>query len=91
MKVVVVSKTTCPYCVSAKNWLNEHGVAFENVVKDDYAERQAFYAEHGNVFGTVPQIFVDGKRIGGYTEMLNSQFAADVIAQKAAGNFDADF
>jgi glutaredoxin 3 len=91
MKVVVVSKTTCPYCVSAKAWLKEHNVAFEEVVKDDTAERQAFYAEHGNIFGSVPQIFVDGNRIGGYTDLIKSQFAADLVAQKAAGNFNADF
>lgn len=64
---------------------------FQEIVKDDYNERQAFYAEHNNVFGTVPQIFVDDKRIGGFSDLLQSQFAADVIAQKAAGNFDADF
>lgn len=85
--VTVYSKTSCPFCIKAKAWLKEHDVAFQEVVKDDNAERQAFYAEHGNVFGTVPQIFVDGKRIGGYTELLNSDFAAQV----EAGNFNADF
>jgi glutaredoxin len=87
MKVVVYSKTSCPYCVKAKEWLTAQGIEFENVVKDDDAERRAFYAEHGNTFGTVPQIFVDDQRIGGYTELLNSEFAKQV----AAGKFDADF
>lgn len=87
MKVVVYSKTHCPYCVRAKEWLATHGVQYESIVLDDDAQRQAFYAEHNGQFGTVPQIFVDGQRIGGYTEMLRSEFARTV----EAGRFDADF
>ena len=36
---------------------------------------------------TVPQIVIDGARIGGYTSLINS----DVEDRFNAGNFDAEF
>ena len=89
MKIEVHSKTECPYCVKAKSWLNEKGIEFELFVYDDNTERQAMYDRFGleGDQRTVPQIVVDGVRIGGYTDLVNS----DVADRANAGKFDLDF
>lgn len=89
MKIEVHSKTDCPYCIKAKQWLNERGIAYELLVYDDEADRQAMYDGFGleGSQRTVPQIFVDGVRVGGYTELVKS----DVADRANAGKFDEDF
>jgi glutaredoxin len=89
MKIIVHSKTDCPYCKKAKEHLEFSGVEFTEIVHDDYDDRQKMYDELG-LFGsqrTVPQIIVDGNRIGGYTELMNS----DVVDRYHAGSFDQEF
>lgn len=83
MQIKIYTKTVCPYCVAAKNWLRTKGYAYEEVTLDDDAERQKFYEAVGSGVKTVPQIFVDGERIGGYTDLIKSRLAAQ--------DFTADF
>jgi len=83
MEIKVVSKTDCPFCKMAKTWLEEHGFQFEEQLMDNEEERLAFYQSLNNGVGeivgksdqvrrvnSVPQIFIDGKRIGGYDELM---------------------
>jgi glutaredoxin 3 len=78
MKITVYTKTICPYCTSAKMWLKNKGYSYEEINLDDDSARQTFYESVGNGVRTVPQIFVDGERIGGYTELLKSRLAITV-------------
>ena len=58
----------CGYCVRAKALLRDRGFEFEEISLDgDPAFRQKLYELTGG--WTVPQIVVDGKPIGGYTEL----------------------
>jgi glutaredoxin 3 len=58
----------CGYCVRAKTLLESRGLEFEEISLDDDAGfRQRLLDLTGN--WTVPQIFVDGEPIGGYTEL----------------------
>lgn len=59
----------CSFCVSAKDYCDRAG--FEYVYKDLMMDEDAFddLNSRGSFRG-VPQIFVDGKHIGGYTELL---------------------
>lgn len=66
--VIVYTTDYCPYCVRAKNLLRHKGVAFDEInVGDDDALREKMVAESGR--RTVPQIFIDGKPIGGFDEL----------------------
>ena len=67
-KVVVYSKTYCPYCVRAKNLLDGKNVPFEEIMVDS---DPALFADLKKKSGmlTVPQIFIDDKLVGGYTEL----------------------
>src|SRR5215471_15304614 len=58
----------CGYCVRAKTLLDSRGIPYEEILlDDDPAFRQTVLDATGG--WTVPQILIDGKPIGGYTEL----------------------
>jgi glutaredoxin 3 len=58
----------CGYCVRAKALLDSRGLAYEEIsLDDDPAFRQRLLDLTGG--WTVPQILIDGRPIGGYTEL----------------------
>lgn len=70
-KVVIYTKPFCPYCARALNLLRDKGVAFEEI--DDAAFNSAKKAEMVAKSGgasTFPQIFIDGRHVGGCDDLL---------------------
>src|SRR5256885_10382649 len=58
----------CGYCVRAKALLDSKGIEYEEIfLDDDPAFRQKLFDLTGG--WTVPQILIDGRPIGGYTEL----------------------
>jgi glutaredoxin 3 len=58
----------CAYCVRAKALLDARGLEYEEISLDDDPEfRRRLLDLTGS--GTVPQILIDGRPIGGYTEL----------------------
>lgn len=80
MKIKVYTKTICPYCTAAKNWLKSKNFVYEEINLDNDGERQKFYESVGNGVRTVPQIFVDEEHIGGYQELIKSRLATNLNA-----------
>lgn len=68
MKAIVWSKYHCPYCDQAKALLTQRGIEFEERKIGDGWTREDLLAEVPTA-RSVPQIFLDGKLIGGYTEL----------------------
>jgi glutaredoxin 3 len=67
-RVRLYSTRWCGYCVRAKALLESRGIEFEEVsLDDDPAFRQKLFDLTGG--WTVPQILIDGKPVGGYTEL----------------------
>lgn len=68
-KITVYSMQNCPYCVKAKNLLTQRGLKYDVVMIDEWpdAEWDALVKKSG--MKTVPQIYVDEKLIGGYTQL----------------------
>jgi glutaredoxin len=68
MKAVVWSKNQCPFCDQAKALLNAKGIEYEERnVQKDWTKEQLLEAVP--TARTVPQVFIDGKLIGGFTEL----------------------
>jgi glutaredoxin 3 len=71
-KIVVYSKTYCPYCTLAKSLLNSFNQDYYLQEIDTISNGSEIQAALRKLTGqsTVPNIFIDGKHIGGYSELL---------------------
>lgn len=67
-KVEIYTTATCPYCVLARRLLKRKNVAFEELPIDQDTKRQREMMKRSRR-NTVPQIFIDGKHIGGYDDL----------------------
>jgi glutaredoxin 3 len=66
--VTIYTRQWCGYCTAAEHLLKDKGVAFENIdCTGDTRKRQWLTEVTGRT--TVPQIFIDGRSIGGYDDM----------------------
>ena len=65
--VTVLTRPGCPFCAKAKDMLGEAGLEFEELVLNrDYTDRTLRAVAAAR---TVPQVFVNGERIGGSEEL----------------------
>ena len=68
-KVEIYTTPICPYCLHAKALLKSKGVAFKNIdVMFHPAKRREMEERAGGGY-TVPQVFIDGKHVGGADEL----------------------
>ena len=78
-RVQVYTAASCPFCVRAKRLLEVRGVPFDEIdVGNDLEARADLVRRTGR--RTVPQIFIDGRSIGGFEELA----ALDARAELAA-------
>jgi len=68
-KVQVYSTTYCPFCTRAKALLKQKGVAFEEIDVTDDDDLRERMVELSGGRRTVPEIFINGKIVGGYDEL----------------------
>ena len=69
MHIVIYSKPNCPWCVKAKELMNRLGMKYdEKILEQDYTRDYLRLLVPENLPLTVPQIFVDSHRIGGYED-----------------------
>ncbi|MDE2230078.1 MAG: glutaredoxin 3 [Alphaproteobacteria bacterium] len=68
-KVELYTTMFCPYCARARSLLQKKGVSFTDidVMTDDDKWNEMIERAGGR--RTVPQIFIDGKHIGGSDEL----------------------
>jgi len=68
-RIEIYTTPYCPFCVRAKALLNSKKVAFEEIdVSDDDDLREQMVKRAGGR-RTVPEIFVNGRIIGGFDEL----------------------
>ena len=73
-KMTIYSKNNCKYCDLTKELLLHYNINFEVIDLSNDEERMDFYEEHSDleakiIVNTMPQIFSNETRIGGYTEL----------------------
>ena len=68
-RVIVYSSPFCGYCGAAKRLLTKKGAAFTEVDVMFDPERKVEMVERSGGPRTVPQIFIDGRHIGGYDDL----------------------
>jgi glutaredoxin-like protein len=65
--ISILSKASCPFCKKAKEMLDAKGMTYEEIVIGENATHITTRALTGKA--GVPQIFIDGKLIGGSSEL----------------------
>ena len=87
--LTIYSKTVCPYCVQAKNYLKAKNINFREINIEQDAEAREFIINQG--LRTMPQIFMDGKIFveGGWTG-LSKMTAEDILSEIELRNSLAD-
>ena len=70
MNITVYSKDNCIWCDRAKNLLNSVNFEFDEIDLSNDEERQEFYKRVGEGVSTVPQIYIDNIRLGGYPNLV---------------------
>ena len=78
--VVIYTKPGCPYCYSAMALLKKKGVDYTEIVASNDPEKKAEMVEKSGGKATFPQIFINGKHIGG---------CDDIQALERKGGLDA--
>jgi glutaredoxin 3 len=67
--IEIYTTKTCPYCVKAKALLDRKGAKYKEIDVSGDDEARIKLVEKSNGLKTVPQIFIDGKHIGGCDDM----------------------
>jgi len=65
--VSILTKPGCQYCAEAKEMMQQHGMSYEEISVGHDANLRSVRAITG--MDTVPQVFIDGKHIGGSREL----------------------
>ncbi len=84
--VEVYTTTYCPFCTRAKNLLKNKGVDFDEIDVTDDDKRREKMIEMSGGRRTVPEIFINGKIIGGFDELkaLDDQGKLDNLLAEPA-------
>lgn len=78
-KIEMYTKMMCPYCSRAKALLKSKGAAFQDIPAYMDSSIRAEMRKRSHGANTFPQIFIDGKHIGG---------CDDLYALEAKGGLD---
>lgn len=81
MNAEIYTVDYCPYCKKALAFFDEHNIQYtRHRIDDNEAQMRKKLGEMYDIKGdvTVPQIIIDGKRIGGYTDLIAAYDNGDI-------------
>ncbi|HEX9933535.1 MAG TPA: glutaredoxin 3 [Allosphingosinicella sp.] len=68
-RVEIYTKFMCPYCARAKRLLDAKGVDYEETEISMGGAKREEMIQRANGRTTVPQIFIDGRHVGGSDDL----------------------
>ena len=70
MKAIVYGTSKCSWCDKVANMLGDNEIEVEKIdVSESKEHFQSMKKAAGKSISTVPQVVIDGKFVGGYTEV----------------------
>ena len=81
-QVEIYTLDYCPYCQKAKFFLKEHKINFKEISCDDNEEeKRTELTQKYNLpnLATFPQIIIDGKNIGGYSDLIEKYNQGQIV------------
>ena len=82
--VEIYTKVTCPYCVRAKRLLEMKKIDYREIAVDRGGAPKEEMVQRANGRSTVPQVFIDGRHIGGCDDLMNLEYDGKLDALLAA-------
>ena len=82
--VEIYTKVTCPYCVRAKRLLEMKKIDYREIAVDRGGAPKEEMVQRANGCSTVPQVFIDGRHIGGCDDLMNLEYDGKLDALLAA-------
>ena len=67
--IVLYTKPGCPYCFAAMSLLKKKGADYTEIVASNDPAKKAEMVEKSGGAATFPQIFIDGKHVGGSDDL----------------------
>jgi glutaredoxin 3 len=83
-KVEIYTKTFCPYCHRAKALLEKKGVETDEIAVDFGGEKKQEMIQRAGGRTTVPQVFINGRHIGGCDDLFELEGAGKLDELLAA-------
>lgn len=83
-KVEIYTKGTCPYCMRAKLLLQRKGVPFHEIGVEFGGEHRQEMIKRAGGRMTVPQIFIEGRHVGGCDDLFELESAGKLDELLAA-------
>ena len=86
--VEIYTTPMCPYCWRAKSLLSRKGVAFTEIDLWQEPDRREEMIRRAEGRRTVPQVFIDGRGVGGSDDLVSLDAGGDLdrlLASSAAG------
>ena len=77
-RVTIYSTACCPICVKAKNLLNNWDIDYSEVAIDTGDSGLKEFRDATQGARTVPQILIDGKLIGGFSELTELHMGGEL-------------
>lgn len=77
-RVTVYSTASCPICTRTKVCLDKWHIEFDEIMIDSNHHAMREFAEVTNNARSVPQILIDGKVIGGFSELTELHMDGDL-------------
>lgn len=89
--IIIYTKNNCKYCEYVKVFLAKHNIAYTTDDLSDDEKRIEFYEKHSDlesniIVNTMPQVFINNKRIGGYDETV--EFVNDNIKTEISYDYE---
>ena len=67
--VTIYTKTWCPYCMAAKDLLDQKGIAFTEIEITGKPDLRDDMLRKANGRSTVPQVFIGSRHVGGCDDL----------------------
>ena len=84
-RIEIYTQPWCPYCSRAVNLLTKKGVAFREIDAQHGTPQRAESIRRAGGRSSVPQIFIDGRHIGGSDELAALDAKGELDKLLAAG------
>ncbi len=70
-KVEIYTKMMCGYCTRAKRLLEMKNIPYEEIAVDFGGAKKTEMVQRAGGHMTVPQIFINGRHVGGCDELMS--------------------